>query len=326
LANTLDSIAGQRLIDGDEAIVVGDTHDGRLAATEALVSQYPFARYLAHDAGRHAWGNPQRNAALQQCRAAYVGFNDDDDIFVPGAFDHIRAAIDGVDFPSFFRFQSYYGPIFWQTPHVLQAGAIGGHCIVTPNDPARLGRWTERYAADFDFIVDTFHKHGAHAQWVDRIITVTRPPIAWRAVTTPADVEALRMLRNMHRQWMTRNRDEITLEQQAAWWKTRDPSRLYAYLFRNPVGATVGAGMLSKRQDNRWWITVLVHPAHFNQGVGTAIYRYLSYAPPGDVWAEILADNAASIRAATKAGYQFDFATDTCVVMVARTGGSLNDA
>jgi hypothetical protein len=35
---------------------------------------------------------------------------------------------------------------------------VGGHCMVVPNVPEKLGQWTDRYEGDFDFIEDTLKR------------------------------------------------------------------------------------------------------------------------------------------------------------------------
>jgi GNAT superfamily N-acetyltransferase len=132
-------------------------------------------------------------------------------------------------------------------------------------------------------------------------MTAVAPALAVRPVVTLDDVETMRLLRNQGRQYMTRDRRAISPEDQAAWWGARSRF-LYAYLYR-PAKAheDVAFGMLRK-QSGRWWVTLAVAEGWRGHGIGTAVYRHLATV----VWpcyAEILADNIASIRAAEKAGF-----------------------
>lgn len=182
LRRCLDSVLPQ-LHDGDEVLVVGDTHQGPLREVERLVGDCGRrARYLAHDAGRHAWGHPQINAGMAAARGAWLTFNDDDDVYLPDALAAMRqaaAAAQDAPRPLLFRFLAHWGMAYWLTAGQLVQDTIGGHCAVVPNDPARLGAWTDRYAGDFDFIVQTCDHYGgpSGAAWVDHLISRARPAL-----------------------------------------------------------------------------------------------------------------------------------------------------
>lgn len=134
-----------------------------------------------------------------------------------------------------------------------------------------------------------------------------------RPVHTDADVEMLRQIRNSGRTWMTRDTSEITPEQQEAWWKARGVAAGNVWLFSESA-TDVGYGLL--RRDGRTWCSLAVLPAHQGRGYGTAIYRWLALAVGEAVWAEILADNTPSLRAALKAGFQLTWAADRVAVLV----------
>lgn len=111
-----------------------------------------------------------------------------------------------------------------------------------------------------------------------------------RRVRSPEDVEVLRKLRNHTRRHMTRHKKYITKAQQQKWWDA-EPRR--AYLYGDVAFAYI------KREAGRNYITLGVHKKARGQGIGTLIYR--TFRP---CFAEINADNEASIRAAEKAGYR----------------------
>lgn len=88
----------------------------------------------------------------------YILFQDDDDIYAPGALVNVHRAVRRAPLaPHLFRFQAARagGARYWVTEGVVAIGQIGGHCMVVPNDPTRLGQWTDRYEGDFDFIEET---------------------------------------------------------------------------------------------------------------------------------------------------------------------------
>lgn len=186
LARCLASIAPQ-VRTGDEVLVVGDTHgapDG-LPEVERCVKQFAKETgqrfvYVAHDAGYHGWGHPQINAGIELAQGDYLLFQDDDDVHTPGAFDVIRATAAALvePRPLLFRFTSYAGITYWHTRGMLAQDHVGGHCIVAPNLPERLGRWSDRYAGDWDFIRSTLDKWpngDDDAVWCDQVIAVARP-------------------------------------------------------------------------------------------------------------------------------------------------------
>jgi RimJ/RimL family protein N-acetyltransferase len=135
-----------------------------------------------------------------------------------------------------------------------------------------------------------------------------------RPVHTEKDVETLRVIRNSGRQWMTRDTHEITPAEQRAWWAARAPHDYPIFLF-SESNTDVGYGLL-RLEGGRWWCSLAVAPRYRGQGYGTGIYRWLALAISDDVWAEILADNTPSIRAALRAGYEIAYAQDRTAVLV----------
>lgn len=176
LHRLFDSIAPQLGAD-DEVLIIGDTHDGPLPEVESMVlgmdSRY---RYLEHDAGHHCWGHCQINYGMAHATGAYMVFNDDDDIFAPGALDAIRQAIAHLPAPRPLMFKFYAERLGRTLPERYEVveSAIGGHCIVVPNLPAKLGRWGERYGGDFDFIQTTLEHWPEGPAWHDYVIAIAR--------------------------------------------------------------------------------------------------------------------------------------------------------
>lgn len=180
LRRCLDSVAGQ-LGPADEVIVVGDTFDAPLPGVESLVASYgPRYRYVAHDAGCHDYGHSQVNYGLTLATGDYIHLNDDDDVWTSDALAAFRTAIGwqwAEPRPFLFRFQSWVGPVFWAELGHFERNWIGGHCLLFPNDQARIGRFGAQYNGDFDFVEQTVNFYGGHqrAIWMDQVIAVARP-------------------------------------------------------------------------------------------------------------------------------------------------------
>lgn len=174
----LRSITEQDLMVGDEILVVGDTESGPLSHVQRLVANLgaPF-RYLAHAAGYHAWGHPQRNAGIASATGDFLVFIDDDDAFLPSAFANIRRALSeqAEPKPHLFRFIAFDRRVLWQR-EAVEEGHIGGRQFVVPNVPVRLGSWSDRYNGDFDFVRSTLDlwPEGSLV-WRQEVISIARP-------------------------------------------------------------------------------------------------------------------------------------------------------
>ena len=174
----MNSIAEQ-LAPGDEVIVVGDTHDYPLPGVESTVREYGKQfLYLAHDAGHHCFGHCQHNVGLAAAQSDYIHMNDDDDVWTPDAAALMRKG--ATVFPGsvlLFRFRSFTGTIYWERVGLMERNHIGGHCLVTPNVDGKVGRFTEDYTGDFDWIESTVNAFGGatKAIWISDIVAIARP-------------------------------------------------------------------------------------------------------------------------------------------------------
>lgn len=168
-----------QLAPDDEVLVIGDTHERELPMVARLVGSYgPNFRYVGYDAGCHDYGHSQLNHGIDLAQGDYIHVNDDDDVWTPTAAVMMRRAIDAVpDRPHLFRFQSYFGLVFWDQRGVVQRDHIGGHCLLAPNIPGKVGRFGCEYAGDFDMIRSTLDLHGGDesAVWHDDLVAVARP-------------------------------------------------------------------------------------------------------------------------------------------------------
>jgi len=170
LDDLFDSLADQ-LHQADQVLIIGDTHDGVLPKVRAMADERGYD-YIEHDAGHHCWGHCQINRGLEIVRGDYLIFIDDDDCFPDGALDAIRRAIAEQDSPRplMFKFWSRRHGRTLPPGHYVQESAIGGHAMVVPNIPDRLGKWGERYAGDYDWIVSTLAFWPDGPVWYDDVI------------------------------------------------------------------------------------------------------------------------------------------------------------
>ena len=119
------------------------------------------------------------NHALTLATGDYIHLNDDDRVWADNAVDLMSGGTR--IWPNrvlLFRFQSYYGrQVYWVKAGHFQRDWIGGHCLVTPNDQAKLGRFTCEYNGDFDYIEQTVNAFGgpSEAIWISDIVAIARP-------------------------------------------------------------------------------------------------------------------------------------------------------
>jgi GNAT superfamily N-acetyltransferase len=114
-----------------------------------------------------------------------------------------------------------------------------------------------------------------------------------RRVCTRDAAELLRELRNEVRDGLHDSR-EISETEQRLWFAAG--IQRFAYLLYDDDTAVGWANLVER--GGRTWITLGVRPAYQGRGYGTAIYGEFT-----DVWALISESNAASLAAASAAGY-----------------------
>ena len=101
--------------------------------------------------------------------------------------------------------------------------------------------------------------------------------IVFKRVTTPAEAEILRTIRNKCREYMTRSTDFITPEQQEEWFKTafRKYDLYIAYAIDHGVCIVdAGFGVVHKNEDE-FLLTGGLVPEYRDKGLGKVIFKFL---------------------------------------------------
>ena len=103
------------------------------------------------------------------------------------------------------------------------------------------------------------------------------PQLFFKRVTTPAEAENLRVIRNKCREFMTRNTDYITPEQQEEWFVTafRKYDLYIAYAIE--YGAVIidaGFGVVHKN-ENEFLLTGGLLPEYRDKGLGKVVFKFL---------------------------------------------------
>ena len=101
--------------------------------------------------------------------------------------------------------------------------------------------------------------------------------IVFKRVTTPAEAEILRTIRNKCREYMTRSTDFITPEEQEEWFKTafRKYDLYIAYAIEHGVCIVdAGFGVVHKNEDE-FLLTGGLVPEYRDKGLGKVIFKFL---------------------------------------------------
>lgn len=147
----LDSLLPQ-LTPDDEVLVIGDGPRPRAGEICASYGN-PVIKYWEIPLIMN-FGNPQRNEAIRIAKCSHIHFLDDDDRSMDGAVATIKKAASLFPGrPLMFR-MPYTNTVIWRNP-VVQVANVSGQMFVAPNDKGRLGKWSGKYGADYDFITST---------------------------------------------------------------------------------------------------------------------------------------------------------------------------
>lgn len=115
-------------------------------------------------------GHPQRMRGMEIASGEWLSFMDDDDVYTPGAFRHLRKAAR-VPGPHMFCMRYWHGEVLWARAELFR-GNVGTPMFFCPND--RLGTWKPERTGDFDFIESTCLKQG-QPHWHEDIVALVKP-------------------------------------------------------------------------------------------------------------------------------------------------------
>jgi len=158
------------------SIIVASSGRSTLPRTvESIVTQMLPGDELLVDVNDDApWGHTARNRLMPRAEGDFLLFIDDDDIYLPGAFEIVRAAVaDEPDRVHMFKMRYADGQELWRT-QTVECGNVSTQMVVAPNPPGQLGHWGDRYEGDFDFIESSCRQQG-EPLWHEDVIALVRP-------------------------------------------------------------------------------------------------------------------------------------------------------
>jgi glycosyltransferase involved in cell wall biosynthesis len=144
-------------------------------------------------------GNTGRNSAQNRAEGDWIAFMDDDDVFVAGAIEKMRAwAAANPQKIAIFRRKSDAWPTQWSQP-VLVPGNVAPPLFLVPNVRGSLAEWgqiahkSERRAVELEqlglnpydwsdswFVSETAALQGAEIVFVDLVTSYAQPQPWWR--------------------------------------------------------------------------------------------------------------------------------------------------
>lgn len=181
LRQTLDSIARQHRVTGDQVIVALDSFEhGEQPDVQQLVTGYgPGFDVCAYDSGYHWLGVEQINYAMHHVpmTGTHVFTLGDDDVFTDDAYATLRpvCAADPAQ-PVLYRFVAPWRELLWDHPR-LEMSRISGCCIAAP--AAFVGPMTTAKIVEHDYwwMKDILARSGREPRWLDRVLVIARPDI-----------------------------------------------------------------------------------------------------------------------------------------------------
>ena len=210
LEHTLRSMLLQQTTLTWEVVLVGDGHgkkwdeqlnnvpgilDRSYHAFPAHYRDQPVLRYWEHDGGQHCTGMPQRQFGMTVARGRWLAFMDDDNVYLPFAFQAIKCGILDAEergseenrYPPVLLYRWIRPPafnrgIFWDRPTLHSSieqgpGHIDAKNIVCPNAPEQLGKWGMRYTGDYDFVKETIALHEGNVIFRPEILALAEPTL-----------------------------------------------------------------------------------------------------------------------------------------------------
>lgn len=121
----------------------------------------------------HHWGAEQREFGISRATGTHIAFMDDDDVYTDDSGPLIRRALTARPSRVHVFKMRRRGREFGGYGCIAE-GCIGSPMFIVPNDGA-LGRWSTRYAGDFDFIDSTLAARGGRPRFHEEVIALVRP-------------------------------------------------------------------------------------------------------------------------------------------------------
>jgi ribosomal protein S18 acetylase RimI-like enzyme len=131
--------------------------------------------------------------------------------------------------------------------------------------------------------------------------------LVFKRVTTAAEAEMLRVIRNKCKDYMTRSTDYITPEQQQEWFKTAYKKyELYiAYVIEHgAVVVDAGFGVIHL-EDEEYLLTGGLVPEYRDKGLGTPLFKFLvdNCNKQQPIRLEVLKTNTRAFKTYEKLGF-----------------------
>lgn len=179
LGDTLRSLV---LREEDEVIVVAD---GSQPKSREICQAFGSVRYFETEPTGF-YGHYQRQTGMGYATGTHLLFQDDDDVYVDGAFDSIRRAI--VEFPDRpilgqMIFGDHYiypkGYVLWETKE-LKLGNVSTQMLILPNVAQKFGRWGSNITrgvkgGDFAFMQSLGYSVTEFAWWPEVFAELRHP-------------------------------------------------------------------------------------------------------------------------------------------------------
>jgi RimJ/RimL family protein N-acetyltransferase len=309
IVRTIHSILAQRLLPGDDVLIVGD---GYHEWTDDLIKSVgdPF-RYVAIDQTKD-WGHSQCNFGMMYVGGDVAVAQDDDDIFAPRAFEEIRIAVKNFPFqPIMARVKTPNWGVLWSKPNVPP---FDGHCLIFPNNKEKLGYWSPDYCGDQTYLRTTID-HYDTITWLDKVLTITRPTwkLWYRQVKTLEDALILREIRNTCAEYMTKHTSKISIEEQLDWFNNLDHTNHWYWIFEDETHDIGYVGL--NRINDKMYSTYGLIPEARGKGLGRELVEFSQWGAQEELTLEVREDNERAIKLYTKCGFKEHWKKDGIIEM-----------
>lgn len=134
--------------------------------------------------------------------------------------------------------------------------------------------------------------------------------LRFKKVSSPKDVETIRVIRNQNRMFMTNNTCEISVEEQRTWWNNLDKKNTWVYLVEVGVHGVAsydcGYGMV-RFEDGVALLSAALGESCRGVGIGECTFRFLineALTKTNDVRLEVLGTNTVAHTLYKKLGFE----------------------